>query len=1241
MKKRILAMLLVLCLVASVMPMTVLAAPADCPDEHTLNNCKATFVQSVAASTCQVRSYDLYRCDACGELFAENFGAYGPHKWIGESDYICGAFDGDSVVYCEYCYTEKDHVYDCAGKCVCGEKSDDPADFGHDWDNKNAVIVKAPVNCTEAGLAEITCKACGLKKTAAVYGVHAWGAPVEPKDPTCTVDGNLCYRKCANCDAYQIGTPVLDGNDDFTYDVSGNLIADFDEKIVALKDVILPAAHSLPTTIINAVVTSSVRLYTADAAETVIIEINKASSAMRIRQRNAAGVVATYDIPAGLSTVIVLSLADGDYINVSNTGNGESASFKLTAIDNADLKLFVPSTCYIAGRYQVECTVCKELTTVALGTAAHDWHLQASKAESCTTYGYEVYACIDCGAIESVSKPPINCYDTYEEIKAYFEKQQADGKISKEELKAALDRMYTAPTCVKTGKYQWACPICTETKSEIIPALGCDLKTETIPATIHHAGATYTYCARGAACDCVCTCNLMVTQGLCLCGHKNDIDKLFAIDSVLYQMVASKGQKVHKVLSTTAKLADNALNADAHDWVLTGSTATCKSAGEDGYVCVYCYKTKTVPADKKPHEAYNKDVHGDLKVKPATCKANGKKYYTCSKCGTDVTVETLYYNPYVILTDVEAQAIHKNLGAITWLNSHVDPCTTPVYGQAYCSDCKATIVVFKAGTGAHVMPNGFKLPAPTCETQTGTYHCSQCNQDIAWEVKGEHKLPNPAVKGDCYTEGTNAWGECSVCHKYIEQVKDPAGHDMVATHDYVASCTKWGGNLYVCSVCGLSEIYNYIPEAHDYVLNVDKSDAYAGCMASGTQYWECSKCDAEYSLHLEGLGYHVNTFGYKIDYSACPDCNKAANNLGDEFFWHPMNGSYDCIYCGAYLENLGREATCTQDGYAVYGWTCGHNGYLGYLPKLDHDYQPANYGIYTCFECINGCGAQKNLESTGDVILSISDDIGEKEIITDGSLVTFTVDMSAYKTDLFGYSFKMWYLANALEFVDYEVLTENFKYNALVHNNVSLNEDLSFRDDDGKLVYGFYDGIVSVVGQSKTDGKNFQLTGTEDLVAITFKVINAEQFFKWILGEEMPPFAAYAAYRPQLNAALPFPIEIGDIEIVKNVIENGKVVDVEYVYAVEYDLDIEEWYYVDYLDYAIPVNRLMDADFDGEVSYRDAAIVWQMASGAIEYKYAEHLDLNGNGEIDHVDAKLIYQYFVGILTYDEVLNYNA
>jgi len=1207
MKKRILAMLLVLCLVASVMPMTVLAAPADCPAEHTLDNCEATFVQSVAASTCQVRSYDLYRCDACGELFAENFGAYGPHKWIGESDYICGAFDGDSVVYCEYCYTEKDHVYDCAGKCVCGEESDDPADFGHDWDNKNAVIVKAPVNCTEAGLAEITCKACGLKKTAAVSGVHAWGAPVEPKNPTCTADGNVCYRKCANCDAYQIGTPVLDGNGDFTYDVSGNLIANFDEKIVALKDIILPAAHSLPIDVINVTVNageSLSKVVEASAATTVIVEINKAAAALRIVHRNSANTkLAQYDTPAGLSTVIIVKLAAGDVINVGGIGD-KAASCKITVIEDSDLKLLVPSTCYIAGRYQVECTVCKQLTTVALGTAAHDWHLQASKAESCTTYGYEVYACIDCGAIESVSKPPINCYDTYEEIKAYFEKQQADGKITKDKLKDALDNMYTAPTCVKTGKYEWACPICTETKSEIIPALGCDLKTETIPATIHHAGATYTYCARGAACDCVCTCNLMVTQGLCLCGHKNEIDKLFAIDSVLYQMVASKGQKVHKVLSTTAKLADNALNADAHDWVLTGSTATCKSAGEDGYVCVYCYKTKTVSADKKPHEAYNKDVHGDLKVKPATCKANGKKYYTCSKCGTDVTVETLYYNPYVILTDVEAQAIHQNLGAITWLNSHVDPCTTPVYGSAYCSDCKATIVVFKAGTGAHVMPNGFKLPAPTCETQTGTYHCSQCNQDIAWEVKGEHKLPNPAVKGDCYTEGTNAWGECSVCHKYIEQVKDPAGHDMVATHDYVASCTKWGGNLYVCKDCGLSEIYNYVPEAHDYVLNVQKSDAYAGCMASGTQYWECSKCDAEYSLHLEGLGYHVNPFGYKIDYSACPDCNKAANNLGDEFFWHPMNGSYDCVYCGAYLENLGRNATCTQDGYAVYGWTCGHNGYLGYLPKLDHDYKPADYGIYTCKECVNGCGAQKDLVSTGKVAFSISDDINKK-VITDGSIVGITIDLAAYKADLFGYSFQLGYIGNALEYVGFESLTENFKYNALVQNNIVLVKEAEV-DKDGKVISpAQYEHYVSIIGQSKADGKNFNLTGEEALITVYFKVIDPEGFCA---------------------------VRINNCEVVKNG-KNAQTNKLE-VQPVEAIGAVNKLYSFD-------AELLMDANLDGEVNYKDAAIVWQMASGALEYNYAENLDLNGNGEIDHVDAKLIYQYHVGILTYEEVLNYNA
>jgi len=1277
MKKRILAMLLVLCMVASVMPMTVLAAEVDCPKEHTLKNCEATLVLHVPAENCAQRDYDLYECDDCGALFADNFGDYGDHDLQYDEDatqYSCGAgkvcrvprcyaYDWDNDEY----YSLK-HKFDCYGKCSCGEEG--PA--GHVWDQKLIEITKEPVGCSVPGEATYHCAVCDATKIAPVYGKHIELKHVAYEAPDCDKTGTKEHDYCSACDTYWM-----------------------EGKEVEAADVIIPAEHTKPTSVTtwSATITSSFASYTKVDC-TFTIEVTNAAVDVRIYKVPGGALIFNEVALAPYLEATILKGSDGVYSS-QDSGKwnymiwGKGATINVTEASNDELVNYIPPTCDSQGVIQYNCAKCGELVTEMTAVTAHNWVLDdyRSQPATCYKYGYEFWICADCGEakpIKIISKLP--CIDTWAEVEAY-NKANPNNKI--------VPLANVAATCTQPGYYAWECPYCLKTLEDIAAgklevdyeidplkewepkATGCKLLTGTYPATKCTKGYVYKYCTN---------------KGCYNTAAHTDYNK--SISAIV-------GKDVHEVI----RVVDEDPNAD-HPWVLDSTSATCTEAGYELYLCV-CGDYKLVQVNAYGHSGYTtqKNKVNTLVIEEATCTDKGCSYYTCKDCGQVVYVtknipfvhkalmsidEVLKYhgatNGVVAYVDITGDGIADEVSFEDVIDPDTmyDPelslwtvvpsCEKVGYINVECKDCllnerKHSITVYAGGSHAidysKLDCNGLQCPI-----------CGEL-------VKGpNHDWSTPAVTGDCFTEGVPGYGKCSICgaeRTLEEAIREDgnvsAGHIWKADAYIKGGCDKWAGQPYTCERDEMhSVIIDYVPNLH-YVnpalsdpnaddnggtvsKNEEKSDKFAGCMESGTVVYSCTvkNCGYEYEVELTGLGYHVNIDGYKIDYSACPACNKEANNCDPLYVW-TSNGrfnSYTCQYCNTNLQQLGKYPSCSEPGYNVFGWTCGHSGYLGYEPATGHAWseERVDFGIYTAYVCENYnydaeidewvlCGEQRDLKSTGDVILSISDDIGENEIITDGSLVTITVDMTAYKADLFGYSFKIWYLANALEFVDYEVLTENFKYNALVHNNVSLNEDLSFRDDDGKLVYGIYDGLVSVVGQSKTDGKNVQLTGTEDLVAITFKVINAEQFFKWAMGEEMPPFAAYATSRPQLDYALPFPVEIGDIEIVKNNIENGKVVDVEYIDAVEYDSYDEEWYPVYYLEHTIPVNRLMDADFNGEVNYRDAAIVWQMASGAIAYKYAEHLDLNGNGEIDHVDAKLIYQYFVGILTYDEVLNYNA
>ena len=239
MTKKIFAMFLAVLMVVSMLPTTVFAA-ATCPGkgEHTLENCTYTLVK-VTAPTCGAMGFTTYKCDKCGETFAESWvPATGAHQWIdlpaqaptcakpgyeaGQQCAVCGLpVPGKEIpqldknaTECEWvdltpyinCETGGVKKFECA---YCGATWELEVKAGkHTWDNANPKLVK-PATLTENGVAEVTCTTCLEVKEVEVLFTHTHDH-VNPADyifvydqvdATCTTAGMKSYMQCRVCDA--------------------------------------------------------------------------------------------------------------------------------------------------------------------------------------------------------------------------------------------------------------------------------------------------------------------------------------------------------------------------------------------------------------------------------------------------------------------------------------------------------------------------------------------------------------------------------------------------------------------------------------------------------------------------------------------------------------------------------------------------------------------------------------------------------------------------------------------------------------------------------------------------------------------------------------------------------------------------------------------------------------------------------------------------------------------------------
>ena len=181
----------------------------------------------------------------------------------------------------------------------------------------------------------------------------------------------------------------------------------------------------------------------------------------------------------------------------------------------------MPSNCIFEGTESYHCTVCgcrKEITPTSDGPAAdhHLYYLAGSVAPTCTKPGSKTYYCGYTRRFFDISHPEFGNHIHVEEIPATGHKYEVvetvpttgdaigytryrctvcGDEMTLDDPDACRHEYHETgriePTCTESGSVSYHCNKCGNDKTETVPALGHDMKTEVSPA-----GVSYEICKR-------------------------------------------------------------------------------------------------------------------------------------------------------------------------------------------------------------------------------------------------------------------------------------------------------------------------------------------------------------------------------------------------------------------------------------------------------------------------------------------------------------------------------------------------------------------------------------------------------------------------------------------------------------------------------------------------------------------------------------------------------------------------
>lgn len=518
-----------------------------------------------------------------------------------------------------------------------------------------------------------------------------------------------------------------------------------------------------------------------------------------------------------------------------------------------------------------------------------------------------------------------------------------------------------AATCTDTGKTEYTCTVCGQTKTTTIKALGH--KYETVSTD-----------------DATCTTPKTVHKECTRCHDKKDETSGEAL-----------GHNWRTSSDKNSKTCIRCKTTHTHTWDEGKYSVepTCNDAGKELFTCTDCGGTKTVAVKSLGHD------YQLVGTDPATCTTPAINHYTCSRCEDTVDQEDKDHpalghdwkkNDDGTVTCQRCGQTHEH----KWDTEVISEasCTTDGVTRHTCSIC--------GDTYDDVVKGGHKWTYKKTGTNTSVCLCTVCgktkehNFTIFSDKESEKKDPTCTKAGmvvaTCADCGRRRW--------VYDETRPALGHDWKDNGDGTATCQRDGcGKSHThtldegevtkkpsCEDTGV-KTYHCTEENCNYTKTEDiaatghtwdagKTTTKATCTKDGVTTYTCTACGATRTEPIAATGH--NWDDGKITTKASCD--------------HTGVKTYTCKTCGdtrtetiAMLEHTWDEGqvttkpSCTEKGIRTYTCKVCKATKTADIEATGHDYKVKDHKDATCTEdgyttsvCKN-CGDEKKetIKATG------------------------------------------------------------------------------------------------------------------------------------------------------------------------------------------------------------------------------------------------------------------------------------
>lgn len=1052
--KKIFAFILATIMVMSLVPASVFAAITNdtaCPEYHTVKNCEYTTLGEVAA-TCTTPSYTAYKCNKCGEQFADNFGSKAAgHKWVDNSNdkdrknvaVNCATkTDGKTYVKCSVCKVtevqttkwDKSHnwveisgvgcekIFECS---ICNAQKTDE----HTWEyTKVTVEPKWEAGKYIAGQALFTCKDCKDTKTVQILDVAC-----KCKEKVlvqaavannCTEDGSYAIYKCADC--YQL------------YILVDKIYVEIDK--IDSKDVIIPNKGGHKEKKDSGKLTGCVYTYTCETCKQTIVE-----------DRHPAELIETQgDTPATCTTwgyTYKLCKACGVSFVETHEPTGHKTITKK-----------VEATCAKAGAIYTLC--CNANCSIAAQSTIVE-------VKDGKTYN------------KVVSIEPIPTNDNHKPYVMYNGKKVYDAK----ELPDA--------TCDMGVVYVWTCDNGCATYFEVDQRPAAGHKMELTVESHNCAKATTTLAAwttriatKCSVCGVTTNSDFVNANSQVMFSSKEEAE---VFHGIAFKNTDAKGKVTYSYrdgksadsLGTPISVPGNCTVPSYDIYTCpTCGTAVYVNTGVQGhvatpgkhvaYTAAKCDKTGTVEHDicALCNAAFGTDgktlkttVINKCASTLATQTTNCSKvtYEKCTECGktyTDKTASTAYTVPADahawkdIVAGVEATCNQAGTAKVKYCTACKALEVNRVYRNTATNE-KTTEYLAASGTkfeGKKItvtLTNGAELVIEA----NGTVKDNKANNATLAIAKLEHTAP--------------ITGESTI--KFVGESEGKADH------------TKVGYDHYECTYCAYEYLTEYTPATGGHI-NAKGEILTTKCDNANITDRICVVCDKEIKT--------AHDFKYEADQTVPATCVDEGYNYNycevcDKLI---VTGKM-AIDKNNHADPISVVVNYAQNGYNAGKQPCAACGYKGEAATMK----------------------DKGIE----VLVSAAVNGTDADYATMGSIITVTLDLASLNgVNVWGLDFALNYNPEVLEFVAEETaFNQDSKFNTRLATDVEM--EIMDRQT-GKMVT-VKSGIIRIAASA--DNAHVAIKGSQNLVTLTFKVIStATTVAELSVGKTVGDFLGFNEY---------------------------------------------------------------------------------------------------------------------------------